>query len=89
MMIGDSLFAKRRKPIKPDAHGVIGSAANCADLLSHEIIATEHILLALLANKAGVPSIALAALGLVYEDVFGLVARDLGVTLSDAEKPEP
>jgi ATP-dependent Clp protease ATP-binding subunit ClpA len=89
MMSGDSLVAKRRIPIKPDARGVIGSAANCADLLSHEIIATEHILLALLSNKAGVASSAFATLGLVYDDVLGIVARDLNVTLSDAENPEP
>ncbi|WP_145169471.1 Clp protease N-terminal domain-containing protein [Rubripirellula lacrimiformis] len=89
MAIGDSLADKRRRPIRPDAHRVVGSAASCADRLCHESIATEHILLALLATDTGVSSRAFAGLGLVYDDVLGLIAYDLGVTLNDAEKPEP
>ena len=89
MTIGTAPTVIRRRPIKPDARRVVLLAADHADRLSHEFIATEHILLALLANETGLASRTLATLGLVYDDVFAVVANDLGVILGGAEKPEP
>ncbi|TWT79539.1 Negative regulator of genetic competence ClpC/MecB [Planctomycetes bacterium CA13] len=89
MTIGNDPAVKRRRPISPDARRVVRLAADHADRLSHEFIATEHILLALLADETGLASRTLATLGLVYDDVFAVVASDLGVILGDAQKPEP
>ncbi len=89
MKFGDALVDRRRRPTTPDADRVVLSAAEHADRLSHRVIATEHILLALLATESGIASRALARLGLGYDDVFARVACDLGVTSVAVKKPEP
>lgn len=89
MTIGDALVDKRRRPIRPDAYQVVSSAADHADSLRHQVIATEHILLALLRTEPTIASGTLATLGLAYDNVIAMVTSDLRVNLVDGKKPEP
>lgn len=72
--------------LTPDAEELLGRAATQAQALEHRYLGSEHLLLALLQDAAGVPARALARHGFRLEDAKARIQWILG---SDIHNPEP